>query len=54
MTERTTPQPCVVKGCPWRGHDPHACPMHGSDEAWERQPSLIPEHIFRKRLTRLR
>lgn len=33
--------PCVVKGCPWRGSDPDECPMHGpegrqaDDEAWD-------------------
>jgi len=33
--------PCEVKGCPWRGSDPHECPMHSpegrqaDDEAWD-------------------
>lgn len=33
--------PCVVKGCPWRGSDAHDCPMHNperrqaDDEAWD-------------------
>lgn len=29
--------PCVVKGCPWRGSDAYACPMHDSDTAWDVQ-----------------
>jgi hypothetical protein len=32
--------PCVRKGCPWRGPDPDACPLHESDDAWERQAVL--------------
>ena len=33
--------PCVVKGCPWRGSDPDDCPLHSpegrraDDEAWD-------------------
>jgi|GEM_PF-4032169 len=30
---------CIVKGCPWRGPDPHACPMHTPtmSHAWDKQ-----------------
>jgi hypothetical protein len=33
-------QPCVHKGCPWRGTDPNACPLH-EDNAWDRQHELM-------------
>lgn len=41
--------PCPVKGCPWRGPDPDACPMHGADAAWELQGELLPTHIAKRR-----
>lgn len=46
-------QPCRVKGCPWRGEDPEACPMH------EQVPSgtpklMVPETITHRRNTRHR
>lgn len=36
-------QPCVVKGCAWRGADPYACPWHSGDydAAWDRQGELM-------------
>lgn len=49
-----TALPCPVKGCAWRGPHPDACPMHGADEAWDRQGQLMPEYVVSKRLTRHR
>jgi hypothetical protein len=46
-------QPCVHKGCPWRGADPHACPLH-EDNAWDRQHPLMTEAFASKRQTRHR
>lgn len=45
---------CVVKGCPWRGADPYACPWHDgtTDDAWDRQGQLmqgVPSHRTRHR-----
>lgn len=34
-------QPCVVKGCAWRGRDLYACPMHEADAAWDQQGQLM-------------
>lgn len=54
MTSPTPLLPCRVKGCPWRGPDPTACPMHESDSAWDRQWSLWPETLSKKAQTRRR
>ncbi len=54
MTANRPALPCPVKGCSWRGPDPDACPMHASDDAWERQSSLLPGHVVARYLTRHR
>lgn len=46
-------QPCVVKGCSWRGLDPYACPLH-DDDAWDRQWLLLPGDLSGRRHTRYR
>jgi hypothetical protein len=48
-----TTYPCPVKGCPWRGPDPDACPMH-EHVSKQRQKPLMPEHIVSRRQTRHR
>lgn len=55
MSEQARLLPCAVKGCPWRGEDPHACPLHADDgTAWERQAALLPFHVVSRQQTRRR
>ena len=55
MTAPTELRHCPVKGCPWQGTDPRACPMHADQgAAWERQHTLLPAHVVSRRSTRHR
>lgn len=46
-------RPCPMKGCPWRGPDPDACPMHDTSSKTDQKP-LMPEHMVSRRQTRHR
>lgn len=55
MTGQARLRPCAVKGCPWRGEDPYACPLHADEgDAWDRQIMLLPAHVVARRSTRHR
>ena len=46
--------PCPVKGCPWRGPNPDACPMHEDEGHSSIRKLMMPADISHRQNTRHR